>query len=63
MPAGNNTIALLSFGTAMALAALAANAQNRPAGGPTVAPSTLRSVPAETTAAAVVKKGWKAPRT
>jgi hypothetical protein len=32
-------------------------------GGPTVAPSALRSVPAEATAAAVVDSSWKAPRT
>jgi hypothetical protein len=32
-------------------------------GGPTLAPSELRSVPAETTAAAVVEPDWKAPRT
>ena len=63
MAAPNNTLATLSFGIAMALAAMAADAQNRPAGGPAVAPSTLRSVPAETTAAAVATKGWKAPRT
>jgi len=32
-------------------------------GGPTLEPSELRSVPAETTAAAVVDPAWKAPRT
>jgi hypothetical protein len=32
-------------------------------GGPTAKPSTVRSVPAETTAAAVKDRNWKAPRT
>jgi hypothetical protein len=32
-------------------------------GGPVAVPSSLRSVPAETTAAAVVDPSWKAPRT
>ncbi len=31
--------------------------------GPSKEPSAKRAVPAETTAAAVVDKGWKAPRT
>src|SRR6185295_2356268 len=40
----------------------AAFAQGRGAG-PSKEPSATRSVPAETTAAAVVDKSWKAPRT
>jgi hypothetical protein len=63
MPAVKQSIATLSFGITLALAATTAGAQNRQAGSAAGPPSTLRSVPAETTAAAVVSKGWKAPRT
>jgi hypothetical protein len=38
-------------------------AQGRAGGGPTIAPSAARAVPAETTAAAVKDPRWKAPRT
>ncbi|HLF09671.1 MAG TPA: hypothetical protein VJA26_00525 [Gammaproteobacteria bacterium] len=49
----------------MAIAGLAsgpASAQGF-GGGPTAEPSAIRSVPAETTAAAVTQRNWKAPRT
>jgi hypothetical protein len=49
-------VAALGFGYATP-----ADAQGR--GGPTMAPSKLRAVPAETTAAKVKDPGWKAPRT
>jgi hypothetical protein len=47
---------------AASLAPLLALAQPGP-NAPKVAPSALRSIPAETTAAAYVDKSWKAPRT
>ena len=52
-------------GLAIALAAVAASAyaQGRGFGPPTMAPSKLRSVPAETTAAKAKDPNWKAPRT
>src|SRR5215467_2859838 len=43
--------------------ATSAQAQGRGFGPPTKAPSKLRSVPAETTAAKVSDPNWKAPRT
>ena len=43
--------------------ATSAQAQGRGFGPPTKAPSKLRSVPAETTAAKVTDPNWKAPRT
>src|SRR5215510_15683923 len=43
--------------------ATSAQAQGRGFGPPTKAPSKLRSVPAETTAARVADPNWKAPRT
>src|SRR5262245_66547261 len=51
-------------GLAIALAAVAASAmaQGRGFGPPTLAPSKLRSVPAETTAAKAKDATWKAPR-
>jgi hypothetical protein len=52
-------------GLAMSVAAVLAapaNAQ-RFGGGPTATPSAVRSIPAETTAAAVRDSKWKAPRT
>jgi hypothetical protein len=50
----------LALSVAVVLAA-PANAQR--GGGPTATPSAIRSVPAETTAAAVKDSKWKAPRT
>ena len=55
-----NRSALLMI--AMSLAATGAFAQGR-GFGPTIAPSKLRSVPAETTAAKAKDPNWKAPRT
>ena len=52
---GNRTILALAVG---GLTAAAVAQQNAPA-----PVSALRSVPAETTAAAYVDKSWKAPRT
>jgi hypothetical protein len=43
--------------------AVSVRAQGRGFGPPTMAPSKLRSVPAETTAAKAKDPGWKAPRT
>ncbi len=40
-----------------------AGAQGRAGGGPSIAPSAARAVPAETTAAAAKDPKWKAPRT
>src|SRR5262245_19367065 len=53
-----------TFGMTIALAAVAASAaaQGRGFGPPTLAPSKLRSVPAETTATKVKDPAWKAPR-
>ena len=52
---------VLAVGLALASVALA-SAQGR-GGGPTRAPSALRAIPAETTAAKVKDPHWKAPRT
>jgi hypothetical protein len=54
------TVALAAF--VAGLAPALAPAQPAPAA-PKVAPTELRSIPAETTAAAYVDKNWKAPRT
>ena len=43
--------------------ALAPPASAQRGGGPTATPSAMRAVPAETTAAAVSDRNWKAPRT
>jgi hypothetical protein len=51
----------LAAGIAFALTVPAA--AQRGGGGPTVAPSAARAVPAEETAAAVRDRNWKAPRT
>src|ERR1043166_2396369 len=48
---------------ALSLASTAAYAQGRGFAPPTMTPSKLRSVPAETTAAKVRDPNWKAPRT
>jgi hypothetical protein len=55
------TLCSLAFAIGLLLATNA-DAQ-RGGAGPTAAPSTVRSVPAETTAAAVKDAKWKAPRT
>jgi hypothetical protein len=60
-PLAKSTASGLALAAA-ALAAPAALAQGFGAG-PTKDPSAARAAPAETTAAAVVQKGWKAPRT
>src|SRR6185369_824959 len=53
-----------TLGMALALAAAAASASAQGRGfGPTLTPSKLRSVPAETTAAKVKDPNWKAPKT
>ena len=52
---------LATFTVALSLTATGAYAQGR-GFGPTLAPSKLRSIPAETTAAKVANPNWKAPR-
>src|ERR1044071_10174051 len=53
---------LVTMTVALALGAGSAYAQGR-GFGPTMTPSKLRSVPAETTAAQAKDPNWKAPRT
>ena len=55
------TVSVLASAVALALSA-PAGAQGF-GGGPTVEPSAVRAVPAETTAAAAQNRNWKAPRT
>src|SRR4051812_6108002 len=64
-PRGYNSIMnkLATLTVALALSAAGAYAQGRGFTAPTKAPSALRSVPAETTAAKVKDPNWKAPRT
>src|SRR5689334_16978687 len=58
-----DTYLLCGITTALALlSATPARAQGF-GGGPTAKPSAVRSVPAETTAAAVKDRNWKPPRT
>jgi hypothetical protein len=57
------TAALSTLAGAIALGLTAQAAAQGFGGGPTVAPSAARAVPAETTAAAVRNRNWKAPRT
>src|SRR5499433_2992888 len=54
---------LLGCAWMIAAGATSVSAQGRGFGPPTLAPSKLRSVPAETTAAKVKDPNWKAPRT
>src|SRR5690349_20573436 len=56
------TMTLCSLAAAITLA-LAAPASAQRGGGATATPSAARSVPAETTAAKVRDRNWKAPRT
>jgi len=53
---------LSALAVCVAVAAAAPVAAQR-GGGPTATPSAIRAVPAETTAAALNDRGWKAPRT
>ena len=55
------TLSVLASAVALALS-VPAGAQGF-GGGPTVEPSAVRAVPAETTAAAAQNRNWKAPRT
>jgi hypothetical protein len=58
-----DTYALCSLATTIALLVAAPALAQGFGGGPTAKPSAARSVPAETTAAAVKDRTWKAPRT
>jgi len=55
-------VVVLSVGVVAALTSQAAEAQGRGAG-PSMKPSALRAIPAETTAAKATVHNWKAPRT
>jgi hypothetical protein len=58
-----DTFVLCSFASTIAMLLAAPVEAQGFGGGPTAKPSAVRSVPAETTAAAVKDKNWKPPRT